>query len=181
MNIKKYNYMHDDVVLIRTVVFVDEQDFKEEFDDIDNKCTFLVMYDEDKPVAMCRYFPESLKHSEVAQNADDVYVIGRIAVMKEYRGNGLGSVMVEEAEKHVRALGVKVVVLSAQTRAREFYEKLGYVGEGDVYYEEWCEHILMRKKLNIYQDIAISEQQIMEGKTKDAKLSLEVMRKRYEI
>ncbi len=155
MLIKKYNYMHDDVVLIRTVVFVDEQDFKEEFDDIDNKCTFLVMYDEDKPVAMCRYFPESLKHSEVEETADDVYVIGRIAVMKEYRGKGLGRVIVEEAEKQVRALGAKEAVLSAQTRASEFYEKLGYVGEGDVYYEEWCEHILMRKKLKEQQTYEI--------------------------
>lgn len=135
MEIKKYDYMHDDIVKIRTDVFVIEQDFKEEFDDIDNNCTFLVMYDEDEPVAMCRYFPIG----------EDVYAIGRIAVIKEYRGRGLGSYIVKEAEKKVIELGAKQAVLSAQTRAREFYEKLGYIGEGQFYYEEWCEHIKMRK------------------------------------
>ncbi len=135
MEIKKYDYMHDDIVKIRTDVFVIEQDFKEEFDDIDNNCTFLVMYDEDEPVAMCRYFPIE----------EDVYAIGRIAVIKEYRGRGLGSYIVKEAEKKVIELGAKQAVLSAQTRAREFYEKLGYIGEGQFYYEEWCEHIKMRK------------------------------------
>lgn len=147
MEIKKYDYMHEDVVKIRTDVFVIEQDFKEEFDDIDNNCTFLVMYDEEKPVAMCRFFSESLKSREKEENCEQVYVIGRIVVIKEYRNKGLGSFIVKEAEKRVRELGAKQVVLSAQTRAREFYEKLGYVGEGECYYEEWCEHIKMRKIL----------------------------------
>lgn len=137
MEIRKYNCMHEDVLMIRTVVFVEEQDFKEEFDDIDNHCTFLVMYDGVKPVAMCRYFPVE----------EGVYAIGRIAVIKEYRGRNIGSEIVKEAERQVKKLGAKQAVLSAQTRAREFYEKLGYVGEGEYYYEEWCEHIKMRKVL----------------------------------
>lgn len=138
MIVKEYDYMHDDIVGIRTEVFVIEQDFKEEFDDIDNNCMFLVMYDKEKAIAMCRYFPV----------ADDTYAIGRIAVVKEYRGQGIGSKIVNEAETRLKNIGVKYAVLSAQVRAEEFYKKLGYVGEGETYYEEWCEHIKMRKKLD---------------------------------
>lgn len=135
--IREYDYMHKDIVDIRTEVFVIEQNFQEEFDDIDNNCFFLVMYDDDKPVAMCRYF----------QVAEDTYAIGRIAVKKEYRGQGLGSEIVGEAEKRLKELGIRYAVLSAQLRAEDFYKKLGYKGEGETYFEEWCEHIKMRKKL----------------------------------
>ena len=137
MTIKEYDFMHQDIIDIRTEVFVIEQDFKEEFDDIDNHCMFLVMYDNDRAIAMCRYFPVD----------DDTYAIGRIAVVKEYRGKGIGSKIVEEAEKRLKDMSVKYAVLSAQLRAEEFYKKLGYAGEGETYYEEWCEHIKMRKRL----------------------------------
>ncbi|MBQ6813920.1 MAG: GNAT family N-acetyltransferase [Lachnospiraceae bacterium] len=137
MIIKEYDFMHKDIVDIRTDVFVVEQNFKEEFDDIDNNCMFLVMYDKDKAIAMCRYFPV----------ADDTYAIGRIAVIKEYRGQGIGAKIVKEAEARVKALGIYKTTLSAQVRAKEFYEKLGYVGEGEIYYEEYCEHIKMKKVL----------------------------------
>lgn len=133
--------MHQDIIDIRTEVFVVEQEFKEEFDDIDNNCTFLVMYDNDLPVAMCRYFKVEDK------SYDNTYVIGRIAVIKEYRGKGIGSEIVAEGEKRIRDIGAEYAVLSAQLRAKEFYKKLGYVSEGETYYEEWCEHIKMRKKL----------------------------------
>jgi GNAT superfamily N-acetyltransferase len=81
MVIKKYDYLHSDIVFIRTEVFVKEQEFEEEFDTIDNDCTFFVMYDGDKPIATCRYF--------VCEDDSEGYHIGRIAVMKEYRGKGL--------------------------------------------------------------------------------------------
>lgn len=145
MTIKEYKYMHDDIVDIRTEVFVVEQDFKEEFDDIDNNCTFLAMYDSSvenikykgKAVAMCRFFSVD----------DETYAIGRIAVRADYRGKGIGSIIVRAAEERVRALGASWAVLSAQLRAEGFYKKLGYVSEGEIYYEEWCEHIKMRKNL----------------------------------
>lgn len=137
MNIKLYDYMCEDIVHIRTVVFVEEQKFEYEFDDIDNNCIFLVAYDMDKPIAMCRYFPID----------KDTYAIGRIAVMKDYRGKGLGGMIVEEAERHVKEAGAIFATLSAQVRVKEFYERLGYAPEGETYYEEYCEHIKMKKRL----------------------------------
>ena len=137
MQIKIYDYLQDDVVQIRTEVFVIEQQFKEEFDDIDHHCQHFVFYEENEPVAICRIYPYDEK----------TYAIGRIAVRAPYRGQGLGSRVVREAEKYIKILGYTKVTLSAQVRAKAFYEKLGYVGEGETYYEEYCEHIRMRRHL----------------------------------
>ena len=73
--------------------------------------------------------------------------IGRIAVIPEYRGSGLGSDIVRAAEREITAEGGTEAELSAQRRAEGFYLKLGYAPEGEPYYEEYCEHIRMRKQL----------------------------------
>lgn len=137
MQIKIYDYLHEHIVAIRDEVFVVEQQFKEEYDDIDNHCTYMVMYDRDMPIATCRIY----------QTASNTYAIGRIAVIKSYRGKGIGSLIVKEAEAHIRKWGGSQSTLSAQIRVRAFYEKLGYVAVGDSYYEEYCEHIRMNKNL----------------------------------
>lgn len=139
MIIKKYDYLHSDVVFIRTEVFVKEQEFEEEFDGIDSECTFFVMYDGDKPVATCRYF--------VCEDDSEGYHIGRIAVMKEYRDKGLGSEIVRAAENEIKKIGGKYATLGAQMRAKGFYEKIGYTAYGEEYYEEYCLHINMKKDL----------------------------------
>ena len=137
MTIKNYDFLQDDVVQIRTEVFVIEQQFKEEFDDIDHQCQHFVFYEVDEPVAICRIYPYDEK----------TYAIGRIAVKAAYRGQGLGSRVVKEAEDYIKTLGYTQVTLSAQVRAKDFYEKLGYTGEGETYFEEYCEHIRMWRKL----------------------------------
>ncbi len=68
METKIYDFLHEDVVRIRTEVFVEEQQFKEEFDDIDHHCKHFVFYEKDEPVAICRIYPYDEK----------TYAIGRI-------------------------------------------------------------------------------------------------------
>ncbi len=139
MNIKIYNYLHKDAAEIREQVFVEEQNFKEEFDDIDKSAMHLVMYEDDHPVGVCRFF---------AKEEPQVYTLGRIAVMPKYRGSGTGRRLVAEAEKAIRELGGRKVILSAQVRAKGFYEKLGYLSEGESYFEEYCPHVKMSKKIS---------------------------------
>ena len=59
--------------------------------------------------------------------------IGRMAVLKEYRGLGLGLTILKE----LTALGFEhsltEIWLSAQTHAIPFYEKLGYKIHGEIY------------------------------------------------
>ncbi len=133
---KKYDHLCSDAKMIREKVFVEEQGFEEEFDDIDEYAKVLVFYDNAKPIGICRYF-----------KTGDTYHIGRIAVLPEYRGIGLGSEIVRAAEKEIIAEGGTEAELSAQRRAEGFYTKLGYAPEGESYYEEYCEHIRMRRKL----------------------------------
>lgn len=137
METRIYRYLHEDVIKIRDEVFVEEQQFKEEYDSIDNHCTYLVICESDKPIATCRYYKKS----------DDTYAIGRIAVIRDRRGRGIGRLIVEEAEAHIKKEGGRFATLSAQLRVREFYEKMGYTAQGQTYYEEYCEHIRMMKKL----------------------------------
>ena len=80
-------------------------------------------------------------------NEDGVFVIGRIAVMKDHRGLSLGSRIVTELEKQAKDMGGKSIALSAQCRVRGFYEKLGYTAAGDLHDDEGCPHVTMIKDI----------------------------------
>lgn len=136
MNIKHYSYLPDDAKAIRQAVFVDEQGFKNEFDDIDGDCVHIVIYDGEKPIATGRYYIENGN-----------YTIGRVAVLKPYRGTGLGVQIVREAERLIKLDGGDSVVLHAQCRVKPFYEKQGYSAFGEIDYDEYCPHCYMKKEL----------------------------------
>lgn len=121
--------------LLRTLIFIEEQGFVREFDDLDDTAVHIVAFDGDKPIGTCRYYPRP----------DGSYAIGRIAVAREYRGKGVGSALVLEAERRVALLGAKTTVVSAQLRAAGFYRSLGYIEQGSPYPEEHVPHILMVK------------------------------------
>lgn len=136
MEYRIYDSLVEDAREIRERVFVEEQKFEHEFDEIDDFAKVIVCYDGDKPVAICRYFKEGCE-----------YRIGRLAVISEYRGKGLGSEMLAEAEKAIKSEGGSIVSLGAQLRAQKFYEKCGYSPVGDTFFEEYCEHIKMVKTI----------------------------------
>lgn len=138
MEIKKYNGLCDDAMYIRETVFIDEQGFRDEFDEIDKKAVHLVAYDKDKPVATCRFFWSDERNT---------YLLGRLAVLKEYRKNHLGAVMMKKTEEFVKESGGTSIELHAQEQAIKFYEKQGYSVCSEMEYEEHCPHYWMRKKL----------------------------------
>ena len=133
---KKFTRLNDDITNLRTAVFVEEQGFQNEFDQTDQTCAHLVLYDDGKPIATCRYFGEGA-----------TYHIGRVAVLKAYRGQNLGSKIMQLAEAEIKKDGGKRITLSAQVRAKDFYEKLGYRASGKTYFDEYCAHIQMVKEL----------------------------------
>ena len=51
MNCQIFTGLNTDIINIRTAVFIDEQKFKEEFDETDKTCTHIVLYDNEKPIA----------------------------------------------------------------------------------------------------------------------------------
>lgn len=121
---------------IRQEVFVEEQGFHNEFDDIDRQAIHILVMDGETPVAAGRvYWEEDSK----------VWHIGRICVRKPWRGKELGRLVMEGLEKEARKRGAEKLMLSAQVQARGFYEKLGYSAYGEEYLDEHCPHIAMEK------------------------------------
>lgn len=131
--------MAEDAKMIRQRVFMQEQGFVDEFDDTDLQATQIVLHDEGKPIATCRIFPG---------NERNAFILGRLAVLKEYRGKNIGAQMLKEAQKAVAKKGGTSISLHAQCRIQKFYEKYGYTVFGEVGEEEGCPHIWMKKQVS---------------------------------
>ncbi len=122
---------------IRKKVFMEEQGFQNEFDDLDLMSDHVVVYDDDQAVGCGRTY--------LKPGTDDTFIIGRIAVLKEYRKKHIGREILTILEEHIVEKGGKMIELSAQLHACPFYEKCGYHRVGDIYFDEHCEHIKMVK------------------------------------
>lgn len=131
-----FNELTNECKYIREEVFMKEQTFVDEFDEIDKYALHLIVYIDNLPIATGRVF-----------KSEDSYYIGRIAVLKQYRKNKIGSYVIKLLEDKAKELGAKTITLSAQCRVKSFYEKLGYIPIGSTYYEEYCEHIKMIKNI----------------------------------
>ena len=126
---------------IRFRVFVEEQQvpIEEEVDAFDDRpggerddvVQVLVRLD-GAPAATARLL--------LAQEGDGYPHIGRVAVLAEHRGTGLGRVVMEALHDEARRRGERGITLSAQLHALPFYERLGYVAHGPVYLDAGIEH-----------------------------------------
>ncbi len=123
---------------IRQRVFVEEQGFTLEFDQLDARSLHLAVWQQGQPAACLRLYRTAIP---------DCFAIGRIAVLPPFRGSGLGSLCMQAAELRALRLGAKQLTLSAQQVAMEFYRKLGYTPVGEVYPDEGVPHIRMVKVL----------------------------------
>ncbi len=129
--------LSQDARIIRQEVFVEEQGFHHEFDEIDSRAWHLVLYENGQAAGCCRLF---------SSDQPEVYILGRLAVRKSCRGRQYGEWLVREAEAWLRGRQVKRLA-AAQVRVRPFYEKLGFTASGDEYLDEYCPHIHMEKEL----------------------------------
>lgn len=129
-----------DAFLVRQKVFTDEQGFDAAIDEDDRDpiAHHVVLYHGGEPVATGRTFP----HGE----RPGVWVIGRVAVLPAHRG-GTGRLLMNLLEQQAKGQGAGEITLGAQCQARGFYEKIGYEAYGDVFDEEGCPHIHMKKSL----------------------------------
>lgn len=123
---------------IRQEIFVEEQGFQNEFDDIDPVAVHLLLLEGETPVAVGRTYPDE---------TGKVWHLGRICVRKPWRGIHLGSKVMEGLEAAAKERGAEKLVLSAQVQAKGFYEKLGYRPYGEEYLDEFCPHIAMEKTI----------------------------------
>jgi ElaA protein len=74
--------------------------------------------------------------------------IGRVCVLPEARGTGLGSSLILAALDVLRQeAGVTEAYLGAQSHATGFYERLGFVIEGEAFMDAGIPHRHMRRAL----------------------------------
>lgn len=121
---------------IRRIVFIVEQDVpqEEEWDGRDKNSWHWIATDQsDVPIGTCRL----LKDGQ----------IGRMAVLGEYRGHGIGAALLEAAVEKARHLGMEQVYLHAQTHALGFYQGLGFEPDGDEFMEAGIPHQHMTREL----------------------------------
>jgi len=120
---------------VRTTVFVDEQQVPVEIerDGRDAECTHVLARDLDgQPIGAGRLMPDGR--------------IGRMAVLREWRGSGVGGAMLAELMAEARRRGMPEVYLHSQSHAKAFYERHGFAVEGEEYMEAGIPHIAMRAK-----------------------------------
>ena len=121
---------------IRFEVFVDEQKVPAEIelDEMDALSIHAVAYDEaGQPLATGRLLPDG--H------------IGRMAVRRAGRGQGVGGAVLQALIDAARQRGDREVILNAQTHAAPFYARYGFAREGEEFMEAGIPHITMRASL----------------------------------
>jgi predicted GNAT family N-acyltransferase len=119
---------------VRYAVFVEEQKVPAEIelDDLDPLSLHaLALDDEGRVLGTGRLLPDG--H------------IGRMAVLRQARGSGVGSALLQALMQAARARGDREVLLSAQTHAMPFYERFGFVAEGGQYDDAGIAHRMMRR------------------------------------
>jgi len=122
--------------LIREAVFMQEQRVPEEleWDGEDERALHLLAIDPaGKPVGCARILRDG--H------------IGRMAVLRPWRGRGIGQRLLQAALDVVATLGRHEAFLDAQTHAIAFYERLGFVAEGAEFMDAGIPHRQMRRPL----------------------------------
>ncbi len=72
--------------------------------------------------------------------------IGRMAVVRPWRGRGVGAAMLEALVSHARERGLTRLVLNAQTQARGFYARFGFAQVGEEFMEAGIPHIVMERR-----------------------------------
>jgi predicted GNAT family N-acyltransferase len=125
--------LRDEAAPIRYAVFVDEQKVPTEIelDDWDALSLHALALDaQGRVLGTGRLLPDG--H------------IGRMAVLQSARGQGVGTALLRALLQAARARGDREVVLSAQTHAMPFYEKAGFIAEGDEYDDAGIPHRQMR-------------------------------------
>ena len=121
---------------IRLAVFVIEQNIPEEleWDEFDASSVHALAEDaRGGPIGCGRLLPDG--H------------IGRMAVISDWRGHGVGAALLVALIERARARGDTRVLLNSQTHAMPFYARFGFVPVGAEYEEAGIPHWTMERTL----------------------------------
>lgn len=121
----------DALQAIRQIVFINEQHVpvELEWDGLDADCIHVLAFSGEKIIGTARLLLDG--H------------IGRMAVLKSWRKQGVGSAMLQRLLVEIRHRGIQHVVLNAQLTAAGFYRHFGFQAEGEEFMDAGIPHIRM--------------------------------------
>lgn len=125
-----------DLRAVREPVFIREQNCPPEleWDELDPQSVHVLARDASgAPIGTARLTP--------------LHTIGRMAVLADWRGRGVGAALLQDLIERARALGHPAIELHAQTHAIGFYERFGFTAFGPEYDEAGIRHRSMRLDL----------------------------------
>lgn len=117
---------------LRRTVFIEEQNVPEdeEVDGDDPNCEHVLLTIDETPVGAAR-----LKYY------DNFIKVQRVCVLEDYRGQGIGSHIINFIIKHIEKNDIRNSVrLGSQIHALEFYKGLGFVEFGEEYLDAGILH-----------------------------------------
>lgn len=131
-----WDSLRGEAVLVRFAVFVMEQSVPEELelDMLDPLARHWLVRDGDgEAIATARLTPDGR--------------IGRMAVLADWRGRGIGTSLLQAMIAHARSEGMAELTLHAQVTAIPFYQRLGFEAEGPEFDDAGIPHRAMRLPL----------------------------------
>lgn len=127
---------------VRDAVFVQEQGVpvELELDQFDPRCRHVLARDaEGRPIGTGRLSPQGR--------------IGRMAVLRDWRGRGVGAALLQTLVDLARSLGFPIVELHAQVDAIGFYEHHAFECIGPEFVEAGIRHRGMRRTLDPFPEV----------------------------
>lgn len=139
IDVASWNLEGDALRRIRGQVFIEEQSVPPEIeqDGHDDTATHFLVKEAGVAVGCGRLLPDGK--------------VGRMAVLEEHRGRGLGAALLDAIVRHAYGNGVLRLYLHAQSQAADFYRRAGFQASGDEFEEAGIPHIAMSLELD-YRD-----------------------------
>ena len=124
---------------VRKKVFVEEQGISEnlELDGHDSEALHMVVKDEERVVGTARVLFPATSQAKIE----------RMAILKPFRGKGIGRGIISFLNEELRNKQVEQVVLHAQYSVVAFYKSCGFEESGLPFWEAGIKHIKMQRRL----------------------------------
>ena len=124
--------------LRQSIFVVEQQSWYQDADGLDEDSQHLLVKDKSQLIGYLRLIPPGMKY--------DTSSIGRIAVSESFRGNNIGSKLVNEGLRRSSEIYFSnASTISAQEYLINFYRKHGFTVRGEIYDEDGIPHVQMIK------------------------------------
>ena len=135
VEIVKWIDEHESLKMIRQKVFIEEQKVTSqlEWDGMDEEAIHFLAFKNEKAIGCARAF--------VIEN---YMQLGRMAVLKAYRGESVGTALIEKVITTAKLNQLSAIYISAQCHAIDFYKKFGFEITSDIYLDAEIQHRNMK-------------------------------------